>query len=66
MECDKLPLVLEGELQEPTLAEKNVLAIDKEWLLEEKQENVLVGVEDFYFPIESLTFNMEMTNKFHL
>ena len=22
-------------------------------------ENVLVGVEDFYFPIESLTFSME-------
>ena len=69
MECDKIPLVLEGELQEPTLVEKNELVIDKEKLLEEKQvekqhfeliiEKALVGVEDFYFPIESLTFGME-------
>ena len=69
MECDKIPLVLEGELQEPTLVEKNELVIDEEQLLEEKQvekqhpeliiEKVLVGVEDFYFPIESLTFGME-------
>ena len=37
MECDKIPLVFEGELQEPTLVEKNELAIDEEQLLEEKQ-----------------------------
>ena len=37
MECDKMPLVLEGELQEPTLVEKNELAINEEELLEEKQ-----------------------------
>ena len=69
MECDKMPLVLKGELQESTLVEKNELAIDKEQLLEDKQvekqhpeliiEKVLVGVEDFYFLIESLTFGME-------
>ena len=69
MECDKMPLILEGELQEPTLVEKNELAIDEESSLKEKQvekqhpelimENVLVGVKDFYFPIESLTFGME-------
>ena len=69
MECDKMPLVLEGELQNPTLVEKNKLAIDEERLLKEKQvekqypklimENVLVGVEDFYFPINYLTFGIE-------
>ena len=69
MKCDKMPLVIERELQEPTLVEKNELAIDKEPSLKEKQvekqhpelimENVLVGVEDFYFPIEYLTFGME-------
>ena len=69
MEFDKLPLVLEVELQEPTLVEKNKLAIDKDPSLKEKQvemkypkliiENVLVGVEDFNFPINSLTFGME-------
>ena len=62
-------MVLEGEFQEATLVEKNELAIDEEQLLEKKQvekqhpeliiEKVLVGVEDFYFPIESLTFGME-------
>ena len=69
MECDKMPLVLEGELKKPTLVEKNELAIDEERLLEEKQvekqhhklimDNVLVGVEDFYFPVDYLTFGME-------
>ena len=69
MECDKTTLVLEGELKNPTLVEKNELAIDEEPLLKEKQvekqhlklimENVLIGVEDFYFSIESLTFGME-------
>ena len=37
MECDKMPLVLERELQEPTMAEKNEFAIDEEQLLEGKQ-----------------------------
>ena len=69
MECDKMPLVLKGELQDPTLVEKNELAIDEEWSLKEKQvekqhpklimENILVGVKGVYFPIESLTFGME-------
>ena len=64
-----MPLVLEGEFQKSTFVEKNALAIDQEPLLKEKQvekkhmeliiENILVGVEDFYFPIESLTFGME-------
>ena len=58
MECDKMPLV-----------EKNELAIDEEPSLKEKQvekknlklimENVLVGIEEFNFPIDSLTFGME-------
>ena len=49
--------------------ENNELVIDEELFLEEKQvkkqhselimENILVGVEDFYFPIESLTFGMD-------
>ena len=73
MECDKMPLVLKGELQDPTFVENNELVIDEELLLEEKQvekqhpglimENVLVGVEDFYFLIESLNFGMEEDRK---
>ena len=69
MECHKMPLVLEGELQNLTFFEKKELAINKEPSLKEKQvqnqhpklimKNVLVGVEDFYFPIESLTFGMK-------
>ena len=70
MECYKMLLVLEGELQKPTLVEKNELVSDEEPSLKEKQvekdehpklimENVLVGVEDFYFPIEALNFGME-------
>ena len=69
MECDKMPLVLEGEFQNPTLVEKNELAIDEERLLKEQQvekqhpelimENVLVGVEDLYFPIDYLTFGIK-------
>ena len=64
-----MSLVLEGVLQDPLFVEKNELPIDEEPSLKEKQvekqhpepimENVLVGVEDFYFPIESLTFGME-------
>ena len=62
----KMPLVLKGEFQDPSLVEKNDLAIAEESLLKEKQvekkhlklivENVLVEVEDFKFPINSLTF----------
>ena len=69
IECDKMPLILKGELQDPTFFENNELVIDKEMLLEEKQvekehpelivENVLVGVKGFNFPIESLTFGMD-------
>ena len=69
MECHKTPLVIEGELQELTLVEKNELAMDKEPSLKKEQvekkhlkliiENVLVGVEDLNFPINSMTFGME-------
>ena len=69
IEFEKMPLVLEGVLQDPLLVEKNELAFDEEPSLKEKQvekqhpelimENVLVGVEDFYFPIEYVTFGME-------
>ena len=69
MECDKMPLVLEGEFQVPSFFEKNQLAIDEELSLKEKQvekkhleliiENVFVGVEDLNFPVDSLTFGME-------
>ena len=37
MKYDKISLILEGELQDPTLVEKNELAIDEELLLKEKQ-----------------------------
>ena len=56
MDFDQMPLVLEGELQDLSLVEKNELAIDEELLLKEKQvvkkhlelivENVLVKVEN--------------------
>ena len=69
IEYEKMPLALEGKLQDSTFIENNELVIDEEPLLEEKQvekqhpdlimENVFVGVEDFYFPIESLTFGMD-------
>ena len=76
MECDKMPFVLEEELQDPTLVENNELSIDEELLLKEKQvekkhpelivENVLVEVEEVNFPINSLTFGMERTYKFQM
>ena len=56
MDCDQMPLVLVGELQDLSLVEKNELAIDEELLLKEKQvvkkhlelivENVLIEVEN--------------------
>ena len=76
MECDKMPFVLEEELQDPTLVENNELSIDEELLLKEKQvekkhpelivENVLVEVEEVNFSINSLTFGMERTYKFQM
>ena len=61
MKYGKMSLILEGELQFPSLVENNDLAITEEPSLKEKQvekkhpeliiENVLVGVEDFYFLI---------------
>ena len=63
MKFDKMSLILEGEFPDPTLVEKTELAIDEELSFKDKQiekkhleliiENVLVRVEDFYFPIES-------------
>ena len=68
MKYDKMFLILKGELQVPSLVEKNDLTIAEEPSLKEKQvekkhlelivENVLVKVEDFNFPINSLTFGM--------
>ena len=69
MKYDKMSLILEGELQVPSLVEKNDLVIAEELSLKEKQvekkhlelivENVIVEVEDFHFPIDYLTFGME-------
>ena len=69
MKYEKMSLILEGELHDSTLVEKNELAIDEEQSLKEKQvekqhpklimENALVEVEDFHFPVNSLTFGME-------
>ena len=68
-ECDKVPMILEGEFQVSSLVENNELAITVKLVLKmiqvEEQhpwikiENVLVRVEDFNFPIDSLTFGME-------
>ena len=64
-----MPMILEGEFQVPSLVEKNELSITEEpslkYMQVEKEhseliiENVLVGVEDFNFPIDSLTIGME-------
>ena len=64
MECDKMPLVLEGELQNLTLVGKNELVSNEELSLKEKQvekehPKLIVSVEDFHFPIDYLTFGME-------
>ena len=69
MECDKMPLVLERELKNPTLIETNELVSNEELSLKDKQiekehpklivENVLVGVEDFLFRLDYLSFGME-------
>ena len=69
LECDEVPLILDGEFQLPSLVKNNVLASEEELVLKEMQvekkhpellvENVLVRVEDFNFPIDSLTFGME-------
>ena len=69
MKYDKMSLILEGELKDLTLVEKHELDIKDELSLKEKQvekkhleliiENILVGVEDFYLPIDTLTFGME-------
>ena len=69
LECDKVPLILEGEFQVPSLVENIALTSEEELILKDMQvekkhpellvENVLVGVEDFIFPIDSLTFGME-------
>ena len=69
IECDKMPLVLGGKFQVLSLVEKNDLAVAEEPSLKEMQvekkyhkllvENVLVEVEDFNFPFNSLTFCME-------
>ena len=37
MECDKMSLILEGELQDLSLVENNELAIEKESSLKEMQ-----------------------------
>ena len=60
MECEKIPLVLKGEFQVPSLVENNELAIEEESSLKEKQvenkhmeliiENVLVGIETSISP----------------
>ena len=60
MECDKMPLVLEGELQNSILVEKNELVSDEELSLKDKQvekehselkvENVLVRLKTSISP----------------
>ena len=69
LEFDKVHVILEREFQVPSLVENNELVSEEEPVLktiqvEEKHpwmriENVLVGIEDFNFPIDSFTFGME-------
>ena len=69
MEYDKMSLILKVEFPVPSLVENNELAIKVEPMLKTMQveeqhpwmkiENVLFGVEDLNFPIESLTFSMD-------
>ena len=70
-ECDLVPLSFDEKILSPVLVEKkdNELVIKEESLLEEKQvkgkntriivENVLVGVENFIFSINFVTWGME-------
>ena len=55
MEHEKMSLILEGELQVLSLKDKQVEKKHSELIV----ENVLVGVKEFNFPIDSLTFGME-------
>ena len=70
-ECESINLSLKEELSSPRLVEDkdNELVIEEEPLLRTMQveeqhpwtkiENVLVGVDKFNFPIDSLTLGME-------
>ena len=70
-ECDLVPLSFDEKISSPVLVEKkdNELVIKEESLLEEMQvkgkntrtivENVLVGVENFIFSINFVTWGME-------
>ena len=75
---DIVPLSFEKELLSPTLVEKkdNELVIKEELLLKEMQveeknsriiiEIFFVGVENFNFPIDFVTWAWKRTNKSHL
>ena len=62
-------MILEGEFQVPSLVENNELSSEEDPILKTMQvkeqhpwmriENVLVGVDKFNFPIDSLTFGIE-------
>ena len=66
-------MILRGEFQVPSLVENNDLISEEGSVLRmiqvEKQhrwmriQNIFVGVEDFNFPIDSLTFGMEEDKK---
>ena len=65
-----MPVILEGEFQFLSLVDNNKLTSEEEPVLKTMQvkgqhpwmriENVLVWVEKFNFPIDSLTFGMEV------
>ena len=73
LDRDTIPLMLEQEFQVPSLVMKNELAKEEKLPWEERQvgeqhpwktiENVLVGIDKFNFPVDFLTFGMEVNQQ---
>ena len=73
LDRDTIPLMLEQEFQVPSLDMKNELAKDEKLPWEERQveeqhlwitiDDVLVGIDKFNFPVDFLTFGMEVNQQ---
>ena len=73
LDRDTIPLMLEQEFQIPSLVMKNELAKEEKLPWEERQveeqhmwktiDNVLVVIDKFNFPVDFLTFGMEVNQQ---
>ena len=73
LDRDTIPLMLEQEFQVPSLDMKNELAKDEKLPWEERQveeqhlwitiDDVLVGIDKFNFPVDFLTFGIEVNQQ---